>query len=93
MEFALNASPTSADGSKLPVGTMNGTQMVLRYRKNKGASGLVYVVESSPDMVLWTEEGSGTKDVDADGETEEWVFSKEASGNKLFLRLRVRDAN
>lgn len=88
VEFALNANPAISDGSKQPAVVVEGSDLVLRYRKNKGATGLVYTVESSSDLGSWTTEGSGSKESDADGETEVWKVAKPV-GTKLFLRLKV----
>jgi hypothetical protein len=90
IEYALNADPTAADPATLPVVGVEGSNVTLTYRKNKNAPDITFLVQSSTDLVLWTDESEGTKQSDIDAGTESWKFDKALGGNtKLFLRLKI----
>lgn len=91
MEYALNSAPDSANPSVLPqVAITGGDTLSLTYRKNKRASDLSYTVQSSPDLVTWTDRGTGSKISDLDADTELWQATQAINGEpRLFLRLKV----
>ncbi len=89
MEYALHANPTVSDPSVLPDLAIEGADLTITYRKNKNATDITYVVQSSVDLVTWSDQGSGVKLGDLDAETESWKFSVSTSGQaKLFLRIK-----
>lgn len=95
IEYALNLHPRELDDHdrRPSVSVENDNELVLIYRVNKAATELVYRVESSPDLITWTEESLSEElvdiDVDGDGKTELVKVRKNLSENKLFIRLNI----
>jgi hypothetical protein len=97
MKFALGVDPSNPNFSgQLPEGVVEGSDMSLVFRKGKAAT-LTYVVQSSTDLVTWTNLTTETTAVLAlpplvglsDQDSDSYKVSVPKPGNKFFMRLKV----
>jgi M6 family metalloprotease-like protein len=95
LEYAFGSNPLVADAVHLPslhIESEGGTRfLVLVYRKNKSAPELTYTVESSTNLVAWQTENLTETTLSEDALIRTVSVRKELSGQREFLRLRVRD--
>ena len=97
MKFALGLDPTqNVLPGDLPEGTVDGTNMTLVFRKSRAASNLIFVVQSSNDLMQpWTDLTDATNAALAlppllsDDISDSYKVSIPFVGDKQFMRLKV----
>ena len=99
LEYALVSNPLTSDPQHLPelvtLSDLGGTEFLgLRYRRRAGASGIVYGIESSVDLVNWLPEKTtilvSSVNNDDGSLTETIRLADPIKGDdRRFLRLRV----
>jgi len=96
MKFALGIDPSLGDGTQLlPFTSLEGGNLSLVFRRSYLATNLVFVVQSSLDLVTWSTLQAETDAVLAlpplvsDADSASYKVSVPFSGDRLFLRLRV----
>lgn len=89
VEFALGLAPHTPDAAGLPTLKIEGGQAVFRFTRPKIITGVTYLVQTSTDLVSWSEAGSAPV-VEAstlDAETLVLVFPN--GGPQFFVRLQI----
>lgn len=96
MKFALGLSPTqTAIFGELPIGSVDGSNMRLTFRKGKAATNLDFLVQSSTDLISWADRTAETDAALAhapllsDENSDTYIVSVPMVGNKFFMRLKV----
>ena len=84
-EYAIGLDPTLADTPAATTLRANGTTLTYSYRR-AAATGVNYAVETSTDLVTWTETGVDQGTPDAQGNV---TASASLEGGPRFLRLKV----
>ncbi len=100
MKFALGLDPNlPVRSGDIPVGAVEGANMSLVFRKSRAASNLIFLVQSSTDLMQWTDLTAATDAVLAlppllsDDISDSYKVSIPYVGNKLFMRLKVITPN
>lgn len=92
IEYALALSPANPEPSLLPSITSGASTTSFRFRKNRAATGVTYLIQSSSDLTTWTDETAATSaavladDSDPDFQVFEATIP---TSQKLFLRLKL----
>lgn len=96
MKFALGLDPTqNITTGRLPEGVVADGNMSLIFRRSKYATNLFYTVQSSPDLMAWTDLTAETDAAFAlpplfsDETTDTYEVTVPMEGDKFFMRLRV----
>lgn len=100
LKYALNLDPkravSSDDASALPVSTVetgDTSYLALTYRQNKAATGIVYELQTSDDLLTWQTVAPDISEVvGTDSTTGDSVVRKKVQLNgetKKFIRLKV----
>jgi hypothetical protein len=100
-EFVLGRNPLSADSAPICTVTMTndvggGPYLTLQYRRNLGASGLQYHVDTTGQLGSWTLDGSVPVGVPVNnGDGTETVTRRDtetsSSAGQRFIRLRANN--
>jgi hypothetical protein len=96
MKFAMGLDPgrNVALGQVMPV-TLDGGSLSLVFRVGKDVTNIVYTVQSSTDLVIWTDLAAETDAALAgapllgDENSDSYEVSVPIEGDKFFLRLKV----
>jgi hypothetical protein len=93
LEYALGADPSTSSSTALPAVSLDSNSLSLTYTKYVGATGVVYTVEESTDLVNWIT-GSPTNTIVFDNGVTQSIKAQvprtdAGLAGKLFLRLRV----
>lgn len=96
MKFAMGLDPTQniTLGEFMPV-TLEGGNMGLVFRVGKNVTNLVYTVQSSTNLLSWTDLSAETDAVlalppiSSDSTADSYRVSVPMVGNKFFMRLKV----
>jgi len=96
MKFALGLDPTQTlMAGQLPEGVVADGNMSLIFSRSKYATNLFYTVQSSPDLMAWTDLTAETDAAFAlpplfsDETTDTYEVTVPMEGTKFFMRLRV----
>lgn len=98
LEYALLLDPEAAPPvggtpghTALPAVARQGNRLVLTYRRNTAASDLVYAVErtANPALGSWSTATTTTRVLSESNGVQVVEASLDASGSRLFLRLKV----
>lgn len=95
MAYALRLDPLATAANRLPEGlqTPAGDEFAFRFRRNKAASDVIYLVETTETLTAWDVYSGSleviTPDADGDGLVEIVEARVPAGGSRMFGRLRV----
>ena len=88
VKFALGLNPTVNVSTGLPTLAQENGQYVFRFTRPLLLSGITYTVETSTDLVNWTD--TLATSVESSTTTTETLFATlPFTGPKLFVRLQV----
>ncbi len=88
LEFALGSSD-AAPNAAISELTRDSSGLVLSFQRAANADGLLYTVESSPDMRNWSPANAVLESAVATGTTVRQTWRVVPGGGVLFLRMKV----
>ncbi len=100
LAYALGLDPTAKNNGNLPVSGIESDGqgndlLTLTYTRNKKASGVDYIVESSTDLGTWDPETQDAQASIVGEDASAWIVKVSiplTEAEELFLRLRVQTA-
>ncbi len=87
-EYATGSNPTLPDASPLAISVDNG-DLQLQFPRRKAADGVIIIVESSVDLISWTELVPTAIADNFDGTETVTATTPMNGGDRHFLRLRT----
>jgi hypothetical protein len=88
LEYALGTEPGNAASRAIPQTAINGSDHLTLTFTPQHLSGLIYLIEASPDLSDWTNQTDITSLLTPGSP---YTHTDAATGDRRFLRLRVRE--
>lgn len=90
LKYAFGLDPLASGTDGMPVMSLSGGSLALTYTKVLGASDLIYTVEWSADLAVWSSAGITEQVVGGDSETSEILATAPgAPASAKFLRVHI----
>ena len=93
LEFGLGSDPLNGASRPQPQASSDGANVTLALTRPRAALGLIYTVETSNDLLMWTAATAAQAVFSQTSAMETIHVILAPGGSGLFLRVRVVQAN